>query len=112
MACGSYPQGLGGGAAALLALVYSNYPLTTPGKPRAATVCPETHNLITALGAQFRVVSGLIGGPGIALCLIRASQNVSVHCGDGERYHVQDFLKAWSDQRSLLVPVGLGWVGT
>ena len=76
MACGSYPQGLGGGAAALLALVYSNYPLTTPGKPRAATVCPETHNLITALGAQFRVVSGLIGRPGIALCLIRASQNL------------------------------------
>lgn len=58
-----YPDGLrftppstplGGGATALMALVYSNYPLITPGKPRAAIVCPETHKLITAFGAQFR----------------------------------------------------------
>ena len=66
MACGSHSQGLGGEATALMALVYSNYPLITPGKPRAAIVCPETHKLITAFGAQFRVVSGLMGGPGIA----------------------------------------------
>lgn len=95
-----------------MALIYSNYPVITPGKPGTATVCPETHNLIPALGAQFRVVSGLMGGHGIALCFIGASQSVSMHCGDGVRYCVQDFFNALSDQWSVLVPVGLGRVGT
>lgn len=110
------PQGLGGDTGARTALARSDTPLRNPRRPRAAILYPETHNVITALGAQFRVVSG-VGQPegrewNVQVCSIWAKSKVrhrnSVHRSDGGQARVQGFLKPWSDQRSMLVPVGLG----
>lgn len=67
------PQGLGGETGSRTALARSDTPLRNPRRPRAAILYPETHNVTTALGAQFRVVSGVgqpgVGGSGMCSCV-------------------------------------------